>query len=251
MHNFTPIRKRCHICGLGIPLSLGHNLWCHYCQSYIEDDTPRCPSCALPILNEQCFSEQCFSEQYFSKQHLSKPPLNEPPVCGECLKLPPPWQRMFCLGDYQFPLSLFIQKIKHQRQFWLLPPLIEQLHQRIPDPAPMLISVPMIWHQELWRGFNLSHLMAKQMHALWPSSHLGEHIFHKRMNTPTQKSLNRQARLNNVGKAFTLQNAPTAKHVAIIDDVVTTGATVKHLSQLLLEVGVEKIDIYCLCRTPN
>ena len=231
MHNFTPIRKRCHICGLGIPHSLGHNLWCHYCQSYIEDDTLRCLRCALPILNEQF--------------------LNEQSVCGECLKLPPPWQRVVCLGDYQFPLSLFIQKIKHQRQFWLLPPLIQKLQQRIPDPAPVLIPVPMIWHQELWRGFNLSYLMAKQMHALWPNSYLGEQVFHKRMNTPTQKSLNRQARLNNVGKAFTLQHAPKAKHVAIIDDVVTTGATVKHLSQLLLEVGVEKIDIYCLCRTPN
>ncbi|MGF1778601.1 phosphoribosyltransferase family protein [Vibrio nomapromontoriensis] len=236
MQNFTPIRKRCHICGLGIPSSLGHNLWCHYCQPYIEDVVPRCLRCALPILNEQCPSEQ---------------PLNEQSVCGECLKLPPPWQRMVCLGDYQFPLSLFIQKIKQQRQFWLLPPLIQKLQQRIPDPAPILISVPMTWHQELWRGFNLSHLMAKQMHALWPNCHLKGQVFHKRMNTPKQKSLNRQARLTNVGNAFSLQNAPTAKHVAIIDDVVTTGATVKHLSQLLLEVGVEKIDIYCLCRTPN
>ncbi|MFS1416728.1 ComF family protein [Vibrio sp. 10N.286.49.B1] len=176
---------------------------------------------------------------------------HESRLCGQCLKSPPPWHTMQCVGDYRYPLSLFIQKIKQQRQFWLLPPFIKMLQQHVPKPAPVLISVPMVWYQELWRGFNLSEMMAQQLSAACPDSQVQQQVFKKHLNTPKQKSLDRKSRQKNVRRAFSLQQAPHAKHVAIIDDVVTTGATVKHLSELLLEVGVEKIDIYCLCRTPN
>ncbi|MGR5096217.1 ComF family protein [Vibrio maritimus] len=82
-------------------------------------------------------------------------------------------------------------------------------------------------------------------------SECAHHIFRKHRHTRVQKDLNREERLHNVLRAFSLKRSPSLKHVAIIDDVVTTGATVRHLSELLLEVGVEKIDIYCLCRTPK
>ncbi|BBM65943.1 hypothetical protein VYA_01280 [Vibrio alfacsensis] len=50
--------------------------------------------------------------------------------------------------------------------------------------------------------------------------------------------------------AFALKGKVRDSHVAIVDDVVTTGSTVRQLCDLLLEVGVESIDIYCICRTP-
>ncbi|WP_237483301.1 ComF family protein [Vibrio hippocampi] len=125
------------------------------------------------------------------------------------------------------------------------------LHQAIPQSCNHLITVPMLWHKQLWRGFNLSETMAYQLQALEPSIAIHTKTFRKHRHTPAQKSLNRQARLLNVRNAFSLYQPPQVTEVAIIDDVVTTGATVRHLSELLLEVGVKKIDIYCLCRTPK
>jgi ComF family protein len=172
-------------------------------------------------------------------------------VCGTCLTTPPPWQTLTCLGDYRTPLSSFIQRIKRHKEPWLLPPLSKLLAERINEPAPILICVPTLLHVELKRGFNLSELIMLQLAQHLPGVKTADRVFHKHRHTATQKSLNRQQRLENVRQAFSLQQMPTSKHVAIIDDVVTTGATVRHLSELLLEVNVEKIDIYCLCRTPK
>nr|WP_239670725.1 ComF family protein [Vibrio variabilis] len=176
---------------------------------------------------------------------------NTAEICGACLTTPLPWQTLTCLGDYRPPLSSFIQRIKQHKEPWLLPPLSKLLAKRISEPAPLLICVPTQLHVELKRGFNLSELIMLQLAQHLPEVKTADSIFRKHRQTATQKSLNRQQRMENVRQAFSLQQRPTSKHVAIIDDVVTTGATVRHLSELLLEVNVEKIDIYCLCRTPK
>lgn len=226
MRFLSRLPKQCHVCGFTIDRSLGHNLWCEYCQPLFNFERHRCTRCGLTMDNTA-------------------------EICGACLTTPPPWQTLTCLGDYRPPLSSFIQRIKQHREPWLLPPLSKLLAERISEPAPLLICVPTLLHVELKRGFNLSELIMLQLAQHLPEIKTADSIFRKHRQTATQKSLNRQQRMENVRQAFSLQQRPTSKHVAIIDDVVTTGATVRHLSELLLEVNVEKIDIYCLCRTPK
>ena len=80
-------------------------------------------------------------------------------------------------------------------------------------------------------------------------------LFRRSRSTASQQGLTKSARQSNLEDAFTLRNTNFStnddSHVAIIDDVVTTGSTVYQLCQLLLEVGVKRIDIYCICRTPE
>lgn len=220
------IASLCHICGLPIEQPMGHNLWCHHCEPLLKQSAPRCARCGLEMLTSAV-------------------------TCGHCLLSPPPWQRLYCLGDYRYPLSSFIRQIKQHKRVWLLAPLAQMLSQAVEQPAQSLVTVPMLHHRELWRGFNLSELLAHQLSQHLPVERTYTKVFRKHRNTPTQKNLCREARLNNVRRAFSLRTAPDINHVAIIDDVVTTGATACHLSELLLDVGVEKIDIYCLCRTPK
>ncbi|USD60609.1 ComF family protein [Vibrio sp. SCSIO 43140] len=218
--------KLCHLCGLSIERSLGHNLWCHHCLPLFNFHQHRCQQCGLTFEGSAS-------------------------ICGECLKTPPPWNKMVCLGDYQHPLSHFIKRIKNNKQPSMVKPLTQMLSKKIDHPSPILISVPMLFHHEFLRGFNLSEMMANDIANQFSGSKCAHHIFRKHRHTRVQKDLNREERLHNVRRAFSLKRSPSLKHVAIIDDVVTTGATVRHLSELLLEVGVEKIDIYCLCRTPK
>jgi predicted amidophosphoribosyltransferase len=74
-------------------------------------------------------------------------------------------------------------------------------------------------------------------------------MFKRIKSTPSQQGLNREQRVRNLRHAFALNNHPNHTHIAIIDDVVTTGSSVRQLCNLLFDVGVEKIDIYCICRT--
>ncbi|MFH4665637.1 phosphoribosyltransferase family protein [Vibrio cidicii] len=215
--------RLCHLCGLPCS-SASASLWCDHCLGYFSP-TPRCRHCGLPTLSNVA-------------------------ECGQCLRTPPVWRRLYCLSDYQFPTAWYVNQIKHQRQFRFCQPVATLLAERIQAPAPLLLSVPMHWRRQWRRGFNQSDLFAAQLaHAL--GQHYLPDAFRRTTHTPPQQGLNKQQRQRNLAGAFRLNRPIEAKHVAIVDDVVTTGSTVRQLCQLLLADGVESIDIYCICRTPE
>lgn len=217
---FAPICTLCHL-----PLdSQAQYSVCSACQAWFAP-TIRCARCGLSCLT-----------------------ITE--ACGQCLHSPPPWQRLFCIGDYQFPLSHTIHQFKYRRQFWQAHALAARLADQIEQPAPLITSVPLHWRRQWYRGFNQSELLAQSL-AKYLGSHFAPDIFVRRRATPTQQSLSKQQRERNLVGAFQLQQLPVSEHVAIVDDVVTTGSTMRQLCHLLLEVGIKRIDIYCLCRTPE
>ncbi len=213
----------CRLCGLSLPPASPHNL-CPACLEWYPHIT-RCPRCGLPA------------------ETASSP-------CGQCVSHPPPWHRLYCLGDYCFPLSHAIHQLKHQRQFWQAKTLANLLAERIPDPAPLLTAVPLHWRRYLWRGFNQSDIMARQL-AMQLNCRYQPNMFSRHLATRSQQGLNKRQRQDNLTRAFCLNSAPAHRHIAIVDDVVTTGSTVQQLCHLLLEVGTESLDIYCICRTPE
>ncbi|WP_427916931.1 ComF family protein [Vibrio amylolyticus] len=220
----------CDLCSL--PINFTHStltdypntIWCHSCLELFTP-TPRCLRCGLKTLTIT-------------------------PQCGECLRRPPLWSRLYCVGDYQPPLSHYIHQFKYQKQFWLAKPLIAQLNQNIDKKPELITYVPLHWKRYLHRGFNQSELLATQLSRTLKVP-ISNTLFTRTKSTPQQNGLNKQLRQQNLRKAFRLNHPLKQKHIAIIDDVVTTGSTTHHLCKLLLEAGVEKIDIYCICRTPE
>lgn len=213
----------CTLCHLPLEQQAQHGT-CHSCQAWYAP-IPRCQRCGLPCLTIT-------------------------PQCGQCLRSPPPWQRLFCIGDYHFPLSHAIHQLKYQRQFWQARHLAARLAECIAEPAPLITCVPLHWRRQLQRGFNQSECIARPL-----AKHLGRqfdpHLFTRKRSTPAQQQLTKSQREKNLAGAFQRQSIPLVNHVAIVDDVVTTGSTIRQLCDLLLEVGIERIDIYCLCRTPE
>ncbi|GAD87949.1 GntX protein [Vibrio halioticoli NBRC 102217] len=178
--------------------------------------------------------------------------------CGQCITDPPPWDKLICVGEYQAPLSGFIQKLKYRRQVWHAKELAALLAKQIESPAPVLLSIPLHWRRHLWRGFNQSDYLAESLYQCLtertqvPICFLPKAITRSKM-TKNQMGLNRRQRLINLKKAFLLSPKYLTKlqdqpHVALLDDVVTTGSTVAEICVLLKEKGVQRIDIYCICR---
>jgi ComF family protein len=142
--------------------------------------------------------------------------------------------------------------IKYRGQHWRLPRLVDLLTPTLEEKPDIITSVPLHWRRQWRRGFNQSDLMAKQIAAQLNVRYFPT-LFKRIRSTPYQRGLNIQQRQKNVRHAFSLKNEIYTKvnHVAICDDVVTTGSTVNQLCKLLLDVGVKRIDIYCLCRTSS
>lgn len=224
------VRPLCQLCHLPIsslptPSSpISESIWCQSCLAYFQP-TPRCQRCGITTLHTVA-------------------------QCGSCLSHPPPWQRLYCVGDYQYPLNLLIHQLKYQGKFWLATDIATLLSRQITCPAPMVVPVPLHSYRRWSRGFNQSSALALPL-AKQLQSQCHPTLFRRTRHTLTQQGLDREARKTNLKDAFTLTTKPNTEHVAIVDDVVTTGSTVALLSQLLLDSGVKNVDIYCVCRTPE
>ncbi|WP_084722160.1 ComF family protein [Photobacterium aquae] len=219
--NFLRQSHRCQLCQLPTPPP--HDYWCPDCRARFAE-LPYCQHCGA------------------THHHTT-------PYCGACLRDPPPWQRLYRLGEYRFPLDQLIRQLKFRRHFWLAKPLALALAPQITAPAPVLLPVPLHPLRHLSRGFNQSTLIAQPLANTLDSQCLPRAIRRVR-HTPYQRLLTKTERRHNLNHAFALNNTRLPRHVALVDDVVTTGSTLSALCVLLHGQGVERIDIYCLCHTP-
>ncbi|WP_087023321.1 ComF family protein [Thaumasiovibrio subtropicus] len=212
---------------------------CHLCDQPLQQHES---FCCKPCTSHITGSEHC--------QRCGLPATGNPLQCGECISLPPTWQTLTALGHYQFPLDQLIKRYKYQHQPWLAKPLARMLADKITAPAEMLIPVPMHWRRRLQRGYNQSTLLAQALGQVLQIP-VNANVLKRQRHTAPQQSLDKKARLTNLKRAFRLHcSTGIAKHVAIVDDVVTTGTTANQLAGLLHEAGAQRVDVYCLSRTP-
>lgn len=227
---------------------LKFNQSCLLCNETTDTQNPICTPCEteLPWLVEHCL--QC-----------ALPLPTTQLICGQCLKQPPPFTRVIAPWTYRFPVDSLISRFKHNSK-WpfgrLLAALLAQaLHDRFNHDLPRpdtLLPVPMTAKRFRQRGYNQAAMLAR-----WLSDSLDIAIDEQSLlrvkETPAQQELDAKARKRNLLQAFAL--APQAqlegRHVALVDDVLTTGATAINISQLLLRSGARRVDIYCLARTPK
>ena len=187
--------------------------------------------------------------------HCGLPCTSDVPHCGECTARPFQFSRCVALGSYGPPLDRLIGNFKYRRHWAagsvLAKLLAQRLQQRYRDDTlpPLLIPVPLHWRRQWRRSFNQAHFLAARL-----GESLGipvdDTCLLRQRNTASQKGLNRPQRLANLRHAFALKTAPKVAHIALIDDVVTTATTANLLATLLREAGVQRVDIWCLARTP-
>lgn len=215
----------------------------------------RCLLCQLSCQQEKYFCDTCASllPTYQSGCTHCGITLNnhrENDLCGKCLASPPPFDHVTALFEYAEPVSSFIHQLKFQSNLmiarWLAITWIDFLKNQpvLPD---CIVPVPLHHTRLSERGFNQSLEIAKPI----------GHYFHiaidaksciRIKNTRAQSSLSAAKRKNNVKNAFGLSRTISAKHVVILDDVMTTGNTVSEIAHLLRKVGVEKIEVWCCAR---
>lgn len=174
-------------------------------------------------------------------------------ICQQCISSTPPYERVCALFDYEPPLNKLINRLKFHRDLFpgklfaqlLLPAIQEKWYQKQTLPE-VIIPMPLHIKRQYQRGYNQALEIALPV-AKALNLPIDLHVCKRIRNTPPQARLNKAQRSTNLESAFIAQHC-SYEHVALVDDVVTTGSTIAAVSKVLLASGVKQIDVWCVCR---
>ncbi|HUX82842.1 MAG TPA: ComF family protein [Halothiobacillus sp.] len=183
-------------------------------------------------------------------------------ICADCLRHPRSFDRTVTGLDFDAPARALIHRLKFQRDTAvmaaLLRPMIDAIGQHYPrSPAALLpedwpdalLPMPIHPRRRRERGFNQARLMADRLGRHFGLSVCGDAVRRVKMNAP-QSQLDAAARRKSLKDAFAVEGALPA-HVAIVDDVMTTGSTTDSLARVLKRAGVFRVSVWVAARTPR
>lgn len=186
---------------------------------------------------------------------------HEPFVCGGCLDdLPwranlqeqprPPFVTLAAPFDYAFPVDAALKALKFRRRLDYVPAfaaLLAAVQCELPDDIDALLPVPLHWRRHARRGFNQALELCRdlQSQTAWP---LLNNVRRDKA-TRYQSGLEAEARRHNLRGAFSLHGRIAARHVLLVDDVITTGATCEALAAATLAAGARKVSVLAVART--
>lgn len=195
-------------------------------------DPARCTRCGDPV-------------------HAASVPGERPACCERCRLDPPPFERLVAALDYRFPVDAMIRRLKFDGELWLVPVLAGLLHERCaPAPRPdCLLPVPLSDRRIASRGFNQSAELARVLsrHTGIPSR---PGLLRRVRDTPPQSTLPLAGRAGNLRGAFVVDRPVHGLHLALVDDVATTGATGAEAARTLLREGAVRVDLWTVAHTP-
>ena len=197
---------------------------CAACWRGLPKNLLACPRCALP---------------------LAAPA----PACGFCIKSEPAFTSTLAPMQYQVPLSTLVPRFKFHQDLAAGRLLAELFCRNTSDFArpDVLVPVPLHSTRLRQRGFDQALELAKMIakHKALP---LRSDLLIRTRNTAAQSHLDSRQRRKNCRNAFAVVDKVLPNHIALIDDVMTTGATVRECAKVLLKAGVKRVDVWVIAR---
>lgn len=240
----------CVLCGA--PGEAGRDL-CAGCADDLPLIGAHCARCAQPF---SISSARTLESDRMADVIASSADTDMGRLCGRCQQAPPPFARCTAAFRYEEPLSSLVVDIKFRSKLNVIRLLGERLADALsaaserPDwqPPAAIVPVPLHPRRLRTRGYNqaleLARVVGRRLDI--PVNH---RCCRRKRATQAQTTLDERLRLTNLRDAFEVIG-PLPRHLAILDDVVTTGATVSELTRMLRRGGCEQVDIWTLARTP-
>lgn len=198
---------------------------CAECRSELPAPVARCPVCAIPTPQGQ--------------------------TCGACLRDPPAFDASFAAFDYLFPIDRMVQALKYQHQLSVVPFLAESLHGLAPDGRPdVLLPMPLHVRRLAERGFNQAVEIARPLARSWQMG-LALSLVGRVRDVVPQAELSSADRRRNMRGVFAVSERLDGASVVVVDDVMTTGASLRALAEALKAHGARRVVNLVVARTPE
>jgi ComF family protein len=214
--------QRCELCAA----PSGNDLVCAACTQDLPRLGPACPVCALPTAGAG--------------------------VCGGCLSQPPPFDATIAAFAYAFPVDRLIHAFKYQGRLalaeWSAGALMAERARLGRADPDRLIALPLSVERQRERGYNQAAEIARIVARRSGVRRLSTGV--RRVGAaPPQAMLPWTARERNVRGAFSCDLDLTGLRVAVIDDVMTTGASLSELARTLRAAGAVGVENWVVART--
>ena len=227
------------------------NRWLSFAQNWLF--APTCALCGHPGSGRLDLCSGCLSELPWIERacRYCAIPLPVDGVCGQCRVDPPGFDRAVALFRYVHPMDVLVQRLKFDGKLYaarLLGELMaDGVASRAIDLPEAILPVPLHPARLRQRGFNqavaLSRILARRLRRPVVSGGC------RRVKaTAAQTGLDAQQRRRNLQGAFELRQGVSLTHVALVDDVMSTGATLRAMAQVLRRAGVRRIDVWVCAR---
>ena len=207
---------------------------CRACrEQLVRVRDPCCPTCARPLAA------------------AAVPPGFR---CGRCRLRRPPFEGLIAHWAYQPPLDRVVVALKFERLRFLGEHLAEGLAGRLaedPPPVDAVVPVPLHWRRRLERGYNQADEIARTVAEKLDLPRLD--VLRRRRPTRPQTDLPREERGANLRSAFRCRRPEriSERGILLVDDVVTTGATLGEAARCLRRAGSGPIFAAVVARTPE
>ena len=215
---------------------------CRLCSAGISGNLPLCAGCRddLPRLAAGC--DRCARPLGggASNRH-----------CGRCQRKPPAYDRTTALYHYRPPLDYLVKRLKFCGDLGMGPLLAELLRQQLQGRTHalpgLLVPVPLHPDRQRERGYNQALELARPLGRALDIP-VDNNLCRRVRPTAAQSLLGNTARRVNMRNAFAVNSATVTPHVAIIDDVMTTGCTADELARALKRAGATLVEVWVVAR---
>jgi ComF family protein len=204
----------------------GERILCDACASQMPRIGPACPRCALPSAGAA--------------------------LCGACMASPPPFAAAIAAWRYGFPADRLLQAFKYGGRLALAEPLalalLDALRVRAAPLPDGLLALPLAPRRQHERGFNQAQEIASRLARLCGVPLVAG--LRRARDAVPQAGLSSRERARNVRGAFEAAGALAGRSLAIVDDVMTTGATLGAAAAALRAAGAARVEAWAVARTP-
>jgi ComF family protein len=204
----------------------GDRMLCRACAAQMPRIAHACPQCALPSPHDL--------------------------PCGACLAKAPPYAAAIAAWHYAYPADQLLQAFKYGGRLALAEPfaiaLREAVHARAQPMPDCVIAMPLSPRRQRERGFNHAHEIGRRVASL--TGVRLEPALRRTRDTPPQAGLTLRERARNVRGAFEATRCLGGLTVALVDDVMTTGATLAAATIAARAAGAVRVDAWIVARTP-
>jgi ComF family protein len=229
------------------------NNWLNYIQMQLLP--PRCLLCGQAGINDMDLCISCLADLPRNRHCCAVCALPLPEsvperYCGRCVSKPPSFATTSAPFLYQHSLPFLIAQLKfarHPRTARLLAQLMAREINYLSSPPQCLIPVPLHPARYRERGFNQAEELALHLNRFC-NIPLDNHCCRRIRDTPHQTRLKAKQRRKNLNSAFEVTPEINYQHIALIDDVMTTGTTANALASLLVKQGVKRVEIWVCAR---